>query len=513
MMMRELLTPVQMGACDAFTIAGGTPGIDLMERAGQAVADAAHAMMPKNGKVLVLAGPGNNGGDGYVAARLLSALGHEVRVTALGDTARLQGDAKWAFDGWLGDVSPAKPLDTSALQTQDLIIDALFGAGLTRGLDGAAAVLVEAVNQAGRPVLAVDLPSGLDGRTGRSLGPVIKAACTITFHRLKPGHVLYPGRGLCGDIRVAEIGISEDAITEAGFTAQLTGPYLAEHLPGLSGEVHKYARGHALVVGGPPEKAGAGFLAASAALRAGAGLVTLAAPPMTMAGSVGHHPALMRAPCANASDLARLLRDDRLTACALGPGLNPNEATRQMVYAALDSGASVVLDAGAITAFAGMAETLFERMAARSSATVLTPHSGEFKRLFGLGVPALSKIELAQQAARRSGAIVVLKGADTVIAHPNGTPDCTYLNGNAPPWLATAGSGDVLTGVIAGLLAQTGNAHGEAKSLAGAVALAVWLHGDAGLEAGPALVAGDLETALRTALQRLLPSKFSELQG
>lgn len=510
--MRELLTPAQMGACDAFTMARGIPGIDLMERAGQAVADVAKTMVPKNSKVLVLAGPGNNGGDGYVAARLLAAMGHKVRVAALGDTANLQGDAKWAFDGWLGDVSPATALDALALQAQDLIIDALFGAGLTRELDGVAAALVDMVSQAGRPVLAVDLPSGLDGRMGQALGPIISADRTITFHRLKPGHVLYPGRALCGTISVADIGIHHDAISAAGFTAHLTGAYLADHLPDLSADAHKYARGHALVVGGPPEKAGAGFLAAGAALRVGAGLVTLAAPPDTMADSVGQYPALMRAPCADSGDLARLLSDDRLTACALGPGLAPNEATRQMVYAALGSHVSLVLDAGALSAFAGMAGLLFERVAARSAPTVLTPHSGEFKRLSGQD-KVLSKLEMAQDAARRSGAIVVLKGADTVIAHPNGSADCTYVNANAPPWLATAGSGDVLTGTIAGLLTHSDIAHDNAERLTATVAFGVWLHGEAGQQAGPALVASDLEAALQTVLQRLTPSQFSALQG
>ncbi|WP_375571662.1 NAD(P)H-hydrate dehydratase [Ahrensia marina] len=511
--MRELLTPAQMGACDAFTINHGTPGIDLMERAGQAVADVAKAMTPKNGRVLVLAGPGKNGGDGYVAARLLASAGYDVRVAALGDTRKLEGDAKWAFDGWNGDVLPATELDTSEFAAYGLILDALFGAGLTRGLDGAAAALVQAVNHAEKPVLAVDLPSGLDGRKGQALGPAVQATSTVTFHRLKPGHLLYPGRALCGAIRVADIGIHHDAISAAGFTAQLTGAYLTEHLFDLSADAHKYARGHVLVIGGPPEKAGAGFLSASVALRAGTGLVTLALPPETMAGSVGQYPALMRARCADARDLARLLRDDRLTACALGPGLTPNEATRQMVYAALDSKTALVLDAGAITAFAGMVTPLFERIMARSAPTVLTPHSGEFKRLFGDSETNLSKIERAQKAARGSGAILVLKGADTVIAHPNGRADCTYVNANAPPWLATAGSGDVLAGIVAGLLAQPDTAHNDPQHQTATVALGVWLHGEAGQPSGPALVATDLEAALQTVLQRVSPSQFIAVQG
>ncbi len=511
--MRELLTPAQMGACDAFTINHGTSGIDLMERAGQAVADVAKTMAPENGRILVLAGPGNNGGDGYVAARLLASTGYDVRVAALGDTRKLEGDAKWAFDGWAGDILPATELDTYEFAAYGLILDALFGAGLTRGLDGAAAALVQAVNHAEKPVLSVDLPSGVDGRTGQALGPAAQATSTVTFHRLKPGHLLYPGRALCGAIRVADIGVHHDAISATGFTAQLTDACLTEHLLDLSADAHKYARGHVLVVGGPPEKAGAGFLSASAALRAGTGLVTLALPPETMAGSVGLYPALMRARCADARDLARVLRDDRLTACVLGPGLTPNEATRQMVYAALDSNAALVLDAGAITAFAGTGTLLFQRVMARSAPTVLTPHSGEFKRLFGDSEMNLSKIERAQKAARDSGAILVLKGADTVIAHPNSRADCTYVNANAPSWLATAGSGDVLAGIIAGLLAQSDTAHNDAKHQTATVALGVWLHGEAGQASGPALVASDLEAALQTVLQRVSPSQFIAVQG
>jgi hydroxyethylthiazole kinase-like uncharacterized protein yjeF len=324
--------------------------------------------------------------------------------------------------------------------------------------------------------------------------------------------VLYPGRDLCGAVTLADIGIHRDAIAEAGFTAQLTGPYLAAHLSKLSADAHKYARGHALMVGGPPDKAGAGFLAASSALRVGAGLVTLAAADATMSGSVGLYPALMRASYNDARDLARLLRDDRLTACALGPGLPPNEETRQLVYAALASKSALVLDAGALTAFAGMREPLFERIKARDAPTVLTPHAGEASRLFGtLSEP--SKIEYAKDIAVRSGATLVLKGADTVIAHPSGRADCTYVNGNAPPWLATAGSGDVLTGILAGLLAQSVTAHKSPKETAATIALSVWLHGAAGQHAGPHLVASDLEPALGAVLRDLATAEFAPLEG
>lgn len=257
--MRELLSPDQMGACDAFTIAQGTPGIDLMERAGTAVADQAAAMTPAGGSILVLAGPGNNGGDGYVAARLLAYQGYAVTVASLGDPEALNGDAHWAYQGWKGPVLRSEQVDADHLAGQDLLIDALFGAGLTRGLDGEAARLVSVLNDSGRSVLAVDLPSGLDGANGKALGAVVRASATVTFHRMKPGHVLFPGRELCGAISVADIGIHEHAIGEAGYTAQLTGSYLAARLSKHSADAHKYARGHALLVGGPPKKPVLGF--------------------------------------------------------------------------------------------------------------------------------------------------------------------------------------------------------------------------------------------------------------
>ena len=508
--MHELLSPAQMVQCDALTIQRGTPGTLLMERAGQAVADCATRLLPHEGRVLALAGPGNNGGDAYVAARLLMLSGYRVLVASLGETTALRGDARWAFEGWMGPCTAAPGLDSADLEAHDLVLDGLFGAGLTRPLDRQAAALVELVNGSGKPVLAIDLPSGLDGRTGQSSGAMIRAMHTITFHRLKPGHVLYPGRGLCGTLELADIGIMQSAVEETGYTARLTSGDLASSLNGPAGDAHKFARGHALVVGGPPEKAGAGFLAASAALRAGAGLVTLAVPPTTITGSVGQLPALMRAPCRNGNDLAVLLGDARFTCCALGPGLPPDETTRQMVYTALASSAALVLDAGALSAFAGMGDALFEAIKARVAAVVLTPHEGEFQRLFGQAVRG-SKIEIAQAAAAQSGAILVLKGPDSVIAHPSQRSDCTYVNANAPPWLATAGSGDVLTGILAGLLASGKLDRDEGPALTRRVALGVWLHGQCGLAAGPALVASDLEPALRVVLDRLYPNDFVPL--
>lgn len=503
----ELLAPEQMGQADALTIARGTPGTVLMERAGQGVADRAMTMAHHPGaNILVLCGPGNNGGDGYVAARLLAQADYNVTVVALGDTSRLTGDAASAFHAWQGPTH----LDAD-FRNQVLIIDALFGAGLARPLEGRAAELVDRANKAACPILAVDLPSGVDGRTGDALGSAIEAKHSITFHRLKPGHALYPGRSLCGQVEVVDIGIDPTATVETGYVARITGGYLTTALGMHPPGAHKFAKGHVLVVGGPPEKAGAGFLAANAALRAGAGLTTLAAPQAVLDGSIGLHLSLMRERCDEAADLARLLCNTKLSSCVIGPGLAPDEATRQMVYAALASPVALVLDAGALSAFAGMTDQLFEQIRTRTAPTVLTPHEGEFSRLFGPMDRVLSKLEKAQSAATRSGAVLVLKGADSVIAHPNGEPSCTYINGNAPPWLATAGSGDVLAGIIAGLLAGL-QANPEntldAERLTKTVALGVWLHGRAGQVAGAGLIASDLESGLRGVLGNLNRTPF-----
>ncbi|MGD1887841.1 MAG: NAD(P)H-hydrate dehydratase [Cohaesibacteraceae bacterium] len=501
----ELLTPAQMGDCDRFAIDAGTPGALLMEAAGRAVADEAVSMVPPGSSILVLAGPGNNGGDGYVAARHLAGAGHTVAVSSLGDPAALGGDARNAFEQWAGDVFPAQAI-LPRLPDHALIIDALFGAGLARSLKGEAAGLIAAVNTGTAAVLAVDLPSGIDGTTGQVRGVAIKADRTITFHRLKLGHALFPGRVHCGTVRCTDIGLSERALDHAGYSARLTGDYLVGHVEGRwRADLHKYHRGHALIVGGPPERIGAAFLAGNAALRAGAGLVTLALPAACLVGSLGIAPQLLRAECNTAGDLSQLLADRRISCCALGPGLSPDEVTRQMVYAAIDGDVALVLDAGALTAFSGQTETLFERIKNRQGPVVLTPHEGEVGRLFGrdkLG-EATSRFDAGCDAAERSGATVVLKGPDSVIAAPDGGPQARFINGNAPPWLATAGSGDVLTGILAGLLAAPRAADRSMDSIAELVALSVWLHGEAGQVAGPSLTAGELEPALKQVLNQL----------
>jgi hydroxyethylthiazole kinase-like uncharacterized protein yjeF len=483
----ELLTPAEMARADAAAIAGGIPGIDLMEAAGRAVAGAG-LDMSHGGAVLVVCGEGNNGGDGFVAARHLAVAGRPVTVALWGDPDRLRGDAAVAFRRWRGPVVPA----THPLPPARLIIDALFGAGLDRPVTGAAAEIVGAMNRHGAPVLAVDVPSGLDGATGRADGAVVQAQATVTFFRKKPGHLLHPGRGLCGTLRLAQIGIPDDVLPAIDPRVFENAPELwSDALPEPSQLQHKYTRGHTVVVSGGSTRTGAPRLAARAALRSGSGLVTLASPPEALAVNAGHLSAVMLRRIDDADALTALLDDRRFTAVALGPGLGLNQDHQALVLAALAGPQATVLDADALTVFAGEPDRLFAAIAGAPAPVVLTPHEGEFARLF----PTLgegTKLARATLAARRTGAVVILKGPDTMIVAPDGR---AAINANAPPWLATAGAGDVLTGIVAGLLAQGIPAWQAACA-------AVWLHGAAGSEAGPGLIAEDLDSALRTVIRR-----------
>lgn len=488
--MHELLTRAQMAESDRRAIASGTPGIGLMEAAGRAVAQTAQALMPE-GPVLVLAGPGNNGGDGFIAARHLTEAGRPVTLMLLGDPARLTGDAAIARDRWTGAILPAQtPLPDAAL-----VIDALFGTGLDRALTDGAAELVAAMNAGAAPVLAVDLPSGLDADSGQPLGPVVQATATTSFFRKKPGHLLYPGRGLTGALTLAEIGIPDSVLSGLGTAAFENTPRLwSAALTRPTAQGHKYSRGHAVVLSGPMHRTGAARLAAGAALRAGAGLVTLASPGSALMVNAAHLTAVMLARVDTPEALAELLGDPRHTAIALGPALGVDEATRDKVLTALAAPTpAVVLDADALTVFADHPDRLFAAIAARAAPVILTPHDGEFARLFPDLSAESNKLTRARRAARRAGAVMVLKGADSVIAAPDGR---AAINADAPPWLATAGSGDVLTGITAGLAAQ---------GLPGfeAACAAVWMHGTAGHEVGPGLIAEDLAPALRPVLARL----------
>lgn len=489
-----LLTTAEMAAADQAAIAAGVPGVVLMENAGRAVADMAENLCPEPSAILVVCGPGNNGGDGFVAARLLRERGHDVRLVLLGDCARLKGDAAHMASLWTGAAESWSP-DILAAQKPsgpDLIIDALFGAGLTRPLDGLAAGIVAEINASGAKILAVDVSSGLDGTTGQAKGAVIEADATITFFRRKPGHLLLPGRRLCGAVTVADIGIPDAVLDRIGSMTFEAGPALWRNLlpvPSIDG--HKYSRGHALVVSGPGHRTGAARLGARAALRVGAGLVTVASPPDALAANAAHLTAIMLEPFAGPDGLSEILADTRKNAVLIGPGCGVGPATRALVEKVLASSAAAVLDADAITSFEDDPAGFFRQL---RPDTVLTPHTGEFARLFGKPAAHASKLEAARAAAKACGAVVVLKGPDTVIAGPDGR---AAINDNAPPWLATAGSGDVLAGLITGLRAQSMPAWEAACA-------AVWMHGDAARLYGPGLIAEDLPDALVGVLWELM---------
>jgi ADP-dependent NAD(P)H-hydrate dehydratase / NAD(P)H-hydrate epimerase len=497
--MIELLSNAEMAEADRLAIAGGTAGIELMERAGEAVADAVAACLPAASRVVVVAGPGNNGGDGFVAARLLAGRGYRVRVLLVGEAERIKDDAALAAKRWGGPLTPADPEGLAAGDPSDLVIDALFGAGLDRPVDGLPRAMIESMNAQPAPILAVDLPSGISGTSGGVMGTAVKASRTVTFFRKKPGHLLLPGRIHCGPVSVADIGIPASALAQIA-------PQTSENLPTLWRESfpipqltgHKYDRGHAVVVSGPSWSTGAARLAARGALRAGAGLVTIASPREALAVNAATNLAVMVRPVDGPDELARFLADARLNALAIGPGVGVGEATCELVLAGLAGERAVVLDADAITSFSGHPQRLVEAVQGRRGrATILTPHEGEFSRYFGAldtRTKVGSKLERARVAADASGTVVVLKGGDTVVAAPDGR---AAIAANAPPYLATAGAGDVLAGMAAGLLAQGMPAFEAA-------AAAVWLHGEAGSAAGPGLISEDLPEALPPVYRALL---------
>lgn len=488
----ELLTTGQMGRADALAMEGGVPGPVLMDNAGTAVASAIMARWSRR-PVVVLCGPGNNGGDGFVIARRLAEAGWPVRLGLLGDRGRLTGDAAGAAALWTGSVEAATPalLASDSDRGEPLVVDALFGAGLSRPLDGMALGLVRAM--AGRTVVAVDVPSGVHGDTGAVLGDAPTAALTVTFFRPKPGHRLLPGRLRCGELVVADIGIPPAVLDTIGPRQWDNGPALwGTRYPWPAPDGHKFARGHALVLGGG-RMTGAARLAARAALRVGAGLVTVACPaaafPIYAAGS----PSLLIEPLVEEGDFTALLADTRRNALLLGPGAGRTPAVRRQVLAAVASGRGCVLDADALSVFAPDPAALLNRL---HGMCVLTPHDGEYARLFpGVAADGLAgdRLARARAAAECCGAVVLVKGADTVIAAPDGR---AAINANAPPDLATAGAGDVLAGLIAGLLAQGLDAFDAA--CAGA-----WLHGAAAAAFGPGLIAEDLPDTLPAVLRAL----------
>jgi ADP-dependent NAD(P)H-hydrate dehydratase / NAD(P)H-hydrate epimerase len=490
--MIEILSNAEMGDADRLTIAGGTAGLALMENAGKAVAQAVLGRQSTGSRVVALAGPGNNGGDGFVAARLLAERGYAVTVLLVGAPDKLKGDAASAAKAWGRGIAAAKP---EGLAGADIIVDALFGAGLDRPVNGLARAMIEAVNARAVPVVAVDLPSGINGTSGAVMGVAIKATETVTFFRKKPGHLLMPGRAYCGRVSVAPIGIPDTVLHHIRPRTFENVPRLwHDKFPVPHAQGHKYDRGHAVVVSGPSWSTGAARLAARGALRAGAGLVTIASPREALAVNAAANLAIMVRPVDGAAKLARFLGDHRLNAVAIGPGLGVSDATCELVLTALNGERAVVLDADAVTSFAKSPQRLAAAIKARGGrATIMTPHEGEFSRYFHAldeETKAGSKLDRARRAADLIGAVVLLKGPDTVVAAPDGRAS---IAANAPAFLATAGAGDVLTGITVGLLAQGTS---EGMPAFEAASAAVWLHGEAACAFGIGLIAEDLPEQL-----------------
>ena len=489
MMLESTLLDVhQMSEADRLAVAAGKTVIELMEHAGSAVAREIKKRWTVR-PVVVLCGPGNNGGDGFVVARHLTLAGWPVRVALLGSREKLTGAARHHADLWTGTVSPLTP---DVFIGTKLVVDALFGAGLSRALEGPAAATLLAASQQQIPIVAIDVPSGLMGDTGEALGAVA-SQLTVTFFCRKPGHLLLPGKLLCGEIVVADIGIPAsvlDVIAPKTFANEP--PLWLNQLPRLQPSQNKYHRGHALIVGGYP-MTGAARLAARAAARVGAGLTTIAVPPVAFSVYAASLLSIMVHPLEGPNALSRLLEDRRLNSLLIGPGAGADRETRNATLALLQTGRPTVLDADAITSFAEDPQTLF---AAIAGPCVLTPHDGEFRRLFDANGDKITRTRLA---AQRSHAIILLKGNDTVIASPDGR---VAINSNASPNLATAGSGDVLSGLLVGLLAQ-----GMEPFLAACAA--VWLHGAAATAFGPGLIAEDLPEILPSVLRQLFASQPS----
>ncbi|KEO56513.1 bifunctional ADP-dependent NAD(P)H-hydrate dehydratase/NAD(P)H-hydrate epimerase [Thioclava pacifica] len=515
-----LLTAAQMRAHERAAIeSGSVTGLELMERAGSGVVEAILARWPELPvtEAAVLCGPGNNGGDGYVVARLLSERGWKVSCFAYGDPARLPPDAKTNHDRWAA-IGAVRPWDDATIEDRiddmegGLVIDALFGTGLTRAMPEDTALTWRGIyprrfsNPPGpRPYfVAVDIPSGISSDSGRNLEGAFPADLTVTFHRAKCGHYLDPdmgadrpggGASMSGEVLVADIGLPQTDPRDAARLIDRPSNFLRKRAG------HKYSHGHALVLAGGTGKGGAARLAARAALRIGAGLVTLACPQAALAENAAQLTAVMLTPLPDGYSLRGMLADARLNALCLGPGLGQARA-QEMVPAALWGKRATVLDADALTAFRDDPALLFGQL---HEHCVITPHPGEFRALFpdlaeALGDPdhpAYSKLDATREAAARAGCTVLLKGPDTTIATPDGRTALHSATGaRAAPWLATAGAGDVLAGLIAGLLARGFSPFDAACS-------AAWLHVEAARAFGPGLIAEDLPETLPKILQNL----------
>lgn len=514
--MTELLTAAQMRAIEQAAIdSGEVTGLELMERAGAGVVEAIFEWRPElaegDRRAVVLCGPGNNGGDGFVVARLLKQRGWSVDVFLYGDEAKLPPDAVENARRWreLGEVRRWRS-DLLSEADFDLIIDSLFGSRLSRALppDVATALTLGYTEKLDDRVVSIDAPSGLCLDSGFSLTSsehdcwdAAFASLTVTFHRPRVGHFLAQAPRHCGKLKVVALGLKND-------TTILTKLLSRGCFSSLSyfEDTHKYSHGHALIVSGGMAKTGAARLAARGALRIGAGLVTVASPPSALMENAAHLTAIMLQKMKGAEGLADILSDDRINAVVIGPGCGIGEETRALVEVALAGKRTVVLDADALNSYAEDPATLFAHIKASRCSVILTPHGGEFARLLPdiaaklaetpAKGPAYSKVDATREAAALSGATVLYKGADTVIARPNGSCSiAAAVYERAAPWLATAGSGDVLAGMIAGLAARHVN---------DPAATAAWLHQECGRHLGPGLIAEDIPEAIPAVLKQVL---------
>jgi hydroxyethylthiazole kinase-like uncharacterized protein yjeF len=480
-----------MGRAERLAIELGTSSLTLMENAGRGVAEEVVRRFPRGSRVMVLCGQGNNGGDGFVAARTLRERGFQVRLALLGKTDSLKPDAKEMARRWDESIEVMTPQSVNGV---DVVVDAILGSGLSAPVNGVIAEIIEDVTARDVPVIAVDVPTGIDATHGDVHGYAFKAAATVTFFRRKTGHLLLPGRLYCGDVRTVDIGIPASVLDEVAPHTFLNEPdFWLRYFPRLRIDGHKYHRGHAVVVSGPMESTGAARLGARAALRVGAGLVTVATSKAAFYINAAQLTAIMVAAYDGAQGLVDMLADPRLNAVLIGPGAGATPETRELVASVLASEATSVLDADALNAFSEAPQDLFALIKARSMPTILTPHQGEFDRLFPELGNGASKLERARRAAEISGGVVVYKGPDTVVAAPDGL---AAISESAPPWLATAGTGDVLAGLIVGLSAQ------GMAALDAAVA-GVWIHGELARGFGPGMISEDMAELLPGVLQRL----------
>ena len=478
-----------MRAAEAAAMTGGVSAASLMEKAGRAVAAAALKDWSKR-PVAVICGPGNNGGDGFVVARVLADAGWDVTVCLLGKRDELKSDAKLMADLYEGEVIA---FTSQAVAGTGLIIDAIFGAGLSRDIEGETLEAIKAINSSPAPVLAIDVPSGIDADTGAIRGGAVNAMRTVTFFTKKPGHVLFPGRAICGAIDVIDIGIPGNILEQINIDSFENQPTLwARGFPRPGWGSHKYHRGHVFVVSGGRYNTGAVRLAASGAQRMGAGLVTMLSPPDAADIHAHHLRSIMLRVVPGAEEIGKALseKEQYRRIAVVGPAGGVGEATRTNTLAVLAKASAVVVDADALTSFANSPAELFSVLREND---VLTPHEGEFAALFS-DIPLQPRLSAARAAAAKAGCVVVLKGSDTIIAAPDGR---VAINSNAPPDLAIAGSGDVLAGLIAGALAQ-GMAGFEAA------AAGVWFHGAAAQAVGPGMIADDLPNAVPAVLRSLM---------